>query len=43
MKTLTKLGIALLVVGAAGTGLARLGSVTRDLIERAPCPVAIVH
>jgi len=34
---------AVLVVGANGTGLARLGSVTRDLIERAPCPVAIVH
>ena len=33
----------LLVVGATGTGLARRGSVSRDLIERAPCPVAIVH
>jgi nucleotide-binding universal stress UspA family protein len=33
----------LLVVGATGTGLARLGSVSRDLIEQAPRPVAIVH
>ena len=36
-------GAALLVVGATGTGLARLGTVTRELIERAPSPVAVVH
>jgi nucleotide-binding universal stress UspA family protein len=34
---------ALLVVGATGTGPARLGSVSRDMMERAPCPVAVVH
>jgi nucleotide-binding universal stress UspA family protein len=34
---------ALLVVGTAGTGPADLGSVSRGLVDRAACPVAIVR
>jgi nucleotide-binding universal stress UspA family protein len=33
---------ALLVVGTAGDGPAAMGSVSRGLVDRAPCPVAIV-
>ncbi len=34
---------AILVVGTAGIGPASLGSVTRALLESAPCPIAIVR
>lgn len=34
---------ALLVVGTAGTGPSAMGSVSRGLVDRAPCPVAIVR
>jgi nucleotide-binding universal stress UspA family protein len=33
----------LLVVGTAGTGPAAMGSVSRGLVDEAPCPVAIVR
>jgi nucleotide-binding universal stress UspA family protein len=36
-------GAALLAVGTAGTGPAAMGSVSRALVERADCPVAIVR
>jgi nucleotide-binding universal stress UspA family protein len=36
-------GAAVLVVGTAGTGPSPLGSVSRALLESAPCPVAIVR
>jgi nucleotide-binding universal stress UspA family protein len=31
------------VVGTAGTGPAAMGSVSRSLVDEAPCPVAIVR
>ena len=36
-------GAAMLVVGTAGIGPSPLGSVSRALLESAPCPVAIVR
>jgi nucleotide-binding universal stress UspA family protein len=39
----TARGAALLVIGTAGTGPAALGSVSRGLVEQAPCPVAVVR
>jgi nucleotide-binding universal stress UspA family protein len=36
-------GAAVLVVGTAGIGPSALGSVSRALLESAPCPVAIVR
>jgi nucleotide-binding universal stress UspA family protein len=36
-------GAALLVVGTVGSGPAAMGSVSRALVERADCPVAIVR
>jgi nucleotide-binding universal stress UspA family protein len=36
-------GATLLVIGAAGSGVAPLGRVSRHLIESAPCPVGIAR